>query len=74
MAYDKYNEEHYTAYRSGDVWGQIPLKIEGSGDNKTFVLRFRNTAGQVEEKRFVTFKDAKGHLKVTVPDGIAITK
>jgi hypothetical protein len=74
MAYDKYNEEHYTAYRSGDVWGLLPLKIEGSGDNKTFVLRLRNTAGQIEEKRFVTFKDPRGHLKVTVPEGIATTK
>ncbi len=74
MAYDKYNEEHYTAYRSGDVWGLLPLKIEGTGDNKTFVIKLRNTAGQIEEKRFVTFKDSRGHLKVTVPEGIAVTK
>jgi len=71
MAYDKYNEEHYMAYRSSDVWGLLPLKTEGSGDNKTFVVKLRNTAGQIEEKRFVTFKDPKGHLKVTVPEGIA---
>ncbi len=71
LAYDKYNEEHYTAYRSGDVWGTLPLKIEGTGDNKTFVLKLRNAAGQIEEKRFVTFKDQKGRLKVTVPDGVA---
>ena len=73
MAYDKYNEEHYMAYRSGDVWGSLPLKTEGTGDNKTFVLKLRNTAGQIEEKRFVTFKDPRGHLKVTVPEGIATT-
>ena len=73
LAYDKYNEEHYTAYRSGDVWGLLPLKTEGTGDNKTFVIKLRNTAGQMEEKRFVTFKDPKGRLKVTVPDGIATT-
>ncbi len=70
LAYDKYNEEHYTAYRSGDVWGTLPLKIEGTGDNKTFVLKLRNAAGQMEEKRFVTFKDPKGRLKVTVPEGV----
>ena len=70
LAYDKYNEEHYTAYRSGDVWGSLPLKIEGTGDNKTVVLRLRNAAGQIEEKRFVTFKDPKGRLKVNVPDGV----
>lgn len=71
LAYDKYNEEHYTAYRSGDVWGMLPLKTEGAGDNKTFVLKLRNAAGQIEEKRFVTFKDPKGRLKVTVPEGLA---
>ncbi len=74
LAYDKYNEEHYTAYRSGDVWGLIPLKVEGAPDNKTFVLKLRNTNGQMEEKRFVTFKDAKGHLKVTPPEGFATAK
>ena len=73
MAYDKYNEEHYTAYRSGEVWGLLPLKVEGTGDNKTFVLNLRSAAGQMEEKRFVTFKDPKGRLKITVPDGIATT-
>ena len=71
LAYDKYNEEHYTAYRSGDVWGMLPLKTEGVGDNKTFVLKLRSAAGQIEEKRFVTFKDPKGRLKVTVPEGVA---
>ncbi len=74
LAYDKYNEEHYTAYRSGDVWGTLPLKVEGTGDNKTFVLKLRNAAGQMEEKRFVTFKDPKGRLKVTVPEGVAAGK
>ncbi len=73
LAYDKYNEEHYTAYRSGNVWGLLPLKIEGTGDNRTFVIKLRNAAGQMEEKRFVTFKDPKGRLKITVPEGIATT-
>ncbi len=73
LGYDKYNEEHYPAYRIGDVWGLLPLKVEGTPDNKTFVLRLRGASGQMEEKRFVTFKDAKGRLKVTVPEGIATT-
>ena len=71
LAYDKYNEEHYMAYRSGEVWGVLPLKIEGTGDNRTFVIKLRNSAGQIEEKRFVTFRDPKGRLKITVPEGIA---
>lgn len=73
LAYDKYNEEHYTAYRSGDVWGLLPLKVEGTPDNKTFVLKLRAANGQIEEKRFVTSKDAKGRLRVTAPEGIYTT-
>lgn len=74
LAYDKFNEEHYTAYRSGDVWGSLPLKIEGTGDNKTIVLQLRNAGGQMEEKRFVTFKDPKGRLKVNAPEGVSAGK
>ncbi len=74
LAYDKYNEEHYTSYRSGEVWGTLPLKVEGTGDNKTFILKLRNAAGQLEDKRFITFKDPKGRLKVTVPEGVAAAK
>lgn len=65
--YDKYNEEHYTAYKSGELWGVIPLKIEGSGDSKTFSVKFRNNAnGQLEEKRFAVYKD-KNRLRITPP-------
>ncbi|MDQ3180304.1 MAG: hypothetical protein M3Q33_07270 [Acidobacteriota bacterium] len=67
LGYDKYNEEHYTAYRSGDVWGLLPLKVEGAGDNKSFTIQLRNANGQMEEKRFVVTKDAKGRTRVTPP-------
>jgi hypothetical protein len=39
LGYDKRNQEHYTAYRSPDLRGFLPAKIEGQGDNKTFTLR-----------------------------------
>ena len=67
LGYDKYNEEHYTAYRSADVWGQLPLKVEGAGDNKSFTIQLRNAGGQMEEKHFVVTKDAKGRIRVTAP-------
>jgi len=67
LGYDKYNEEHYTAYRSNDVWGLLPLKVEGAGDNKSFTVQLRNLSGQMEEKRFVVTKDAKGRIRVTPP-------
>jgi hypothetical protein len=70
LGYDKYHEEHYTSYRSGNVWGVLPLMVGGAGDNKVFSVQLRNTAGQMEEKRFVTSKDSAGRLKIIEPSGI----
>jgi hypothetical protein len=73
LAYDKYNEEHYPIYKKGDVYnngsieGFIPLKVEGVGDNKSFTVRLKNSAGQIEEKTFMLSKDPKGRLKITPP-------
>jgi hypothetical protein len=73
LAYDKYNEEHYTIYKKGEIYrngaiqGNVPLKIEGSGDNKVFIVSIRNSAGESVEKRFSVAKDAKGKIKVTPP-------
>ena len=69
-AYDKYNEEHYMAYRSGELWGQLPLRLDGTGDNKTFAVQLLGSSDQMEEKRFVITKDGKEHLRVTPPEGI----
>ena len=75
LGFDKYRQEHYTAYSTKrekfDVWGRLPLTVEGEGDNKTFTLNIRNEdSGQMEEKRFVTFKDKNGRLRVTPPEGL----
>jgi len=71
LDYDKYKEEHYTAYRSGEIWGVIPLKIEGSGDSRFFTLKLRNNSnGQMEDKRFAVYKD-KNRLKLTPPEGMS---
>lgn len=70
LDYDKYNEEHYAAYKSGDLWGVIPLKVEGSGDSKTFSVQLRNTAsGQIEERRFAVYKE-KNRLRITPPENM----
>lgn len=71
-AYDKYNEEHYMAYRSPDVWGKLPLKLEGTPDNKVFTVSLLNNSGQMEGKRFVVTKDAKSRLRVTAPENISV--
>ncbi len=77
LAYDKYNEEHYTIYKKGEVYrngaiqGNVPLRIEGSGDNKAFFVNMRNASGQYEEKKFTVIKDPKGKIKVTPPAELA---
>lgn len=71
LAFDKYDQSYYTAWRtSGEVWGTLPLKVEGAGDNKTFSVSLRHPEGRMDEKRFVVFKD-KSRLKVTPPEDIA---
>ncbi|CAN5268820.1 hypothetical protein BH20ACI2_BH20ACI2_05100 [soil metagenome] len=72
LAFDKYEKSYYTAWRSTpstDVWGKLPLIVEGKGDNKTFKLLLRNPSGQMDEKRFVVFRD-KTRLRVTPPEDI----
>lgn len=73
VAFDKYDQNYYTAWRNApgtEVWGTLPLKVEGKGDNKTFTVKLRSPAGQMAEKTFVVFKD-KNRLKVTPPEDVA---
>jgi hypothetical protein len=74
LGYDKYDQAHYKVYRNENIQGKIPMKVEGSGDNKSFVVKVLNGAGQLEEKRFAIFKDVKGRLKVTPPADIPADK
>lgn len=68
--YDKFKQEHYMSYRIQDIWGLLPLTVEGTGDNKTFSVKLLNESGNVEEMRFITFKNQNDQLKVTPPEGI----
>ncbi|MDI1243706.1 MAG: hypothetical protein PSX80_17485 [bacterium] len=71
LAFDKYDQSYYTAWRSsGEVWGTLPLRVEGQGDNKTFTLTLRHPEGRMDPKRFVVFRD-KSRLRVTLPEDIA---
>jgi len=73
LAFDKYDQNYYTVWRTPpntQVWGSLPLKVEGKGDNKTFTVKIRSSSGQMDEKSFVVFKD-KNRLKVTPPEDIA---
>lgn len=72
LGYDKYRQEYYPVYKRGEVYkrgvvfGNIPLKVEGVGDNKTFIVRIKDASGQLAEKRFQVFKK-EGRLEVTPP-------
>jgi len=73
LAFDKYDQSYYTVWRSSpntEMWGTLPLKVDGKGDNKTFSVNVRNPSGQMDEKRFIVFKD-KNRLRVTPPEDIA---
>ncbi|HEV2863156.1 MAG TPA: hypothetical protein VGX48_19220 [Pyrinomonadaceae bacterium] len=63
LGYDKDRQEHYTAYRSPDLKGYLPLKVEGKGDNKTFTVRIQGD-GQHTELRFRAYNNERGLLKV----------
>lgn len=72
LAFDKYDQSYYSAFRtSGDVWGTLPLRVEGSGDSKSFVVKLRSPDGQMVEKRFAVIKDKGGRLRITPPEDIA---
>jgi len=70
LGYDKRNQEHYTAYRSPDLKGLLPAKVEGQGDNKTFTLRLADDSGAVKDVQYSLYKDARGVLKVTPPTAV----
>ncbi len=73
LAFDKYDQSYYTVWRTTpntEVWGRLPLRVDGKGDNKTFSVSVRNPSGQMDEKRFIVFRD-KNRLRVTPPEDIA---
>ena len=68
LGYDKRDQEHYTAYRSPDLKGYLPCRVEGRPDNKTFTIRVQDESGQVSDVQYSIYKDARGYLKVSAPN------
>ena len=69
LGYDKRNQEHYTAYRSPDLRGFLPAKVEGQGEGKRFTVRVQEEdGGEAKEVRYSLYKDARGVLKVNAPN------
>ncbi len=68
LGYDKRDQEHYTAYRSPDLKGFLPCRVEGTRDNKTFTIRVQDENGQINEVQYSVYKDGRGYLKVNAPN------
>jgi hypothetical protein len=67
LGYDKRDQEHYTAYRSPDLKGFLPCRVQGTGENKTFTIRVQDDNGQIKDIQYGLYKDARGYLKVNPP-------
>jgi hypothetical protein len=64
LGYDKESQEHYTAYRSPDLKGSLPLRVEGQGASKSFTIRVKDGSGQLVEAKYGVSRDGRGNLKV----------
>jgi hypothetical protein len=67
LGYDKRDQEHYTAYRSPDLKGFLPMRVEGKGENKTFIVRAQDENGQIKDMQYGISRDARGYLKINAP-------
>ena len=63
LGYDKSRQEHYTAYRSPDIKGRLPLKVETGSADKFFTVRAEDN-GQTKELKYRVYRDERGILRV----------
>ena len=67
LGYEKHDQDHYTAYRSPDIEGYLPLRVEGRGSNKTFTLRIKDESGQIKDMQYSLYRDDHGVMRVNAP-------
>ncbi|HEY9405143.1 MAG TPA: hypothetical protein VIQ24_21005 [Pyrinomonadaceae bacterium] len=63
LGYDKSRQEHYTAYRSPDLHGRLPLRVENSNGEKFFTVKADDN-GQLVDVRYKVYRDDRGNLRV----------
>ena len=66
LGYEKHDQDHYTAYRSPDLEGYLPLRVEGRGANKTFTVKVKEE-GEVKELTYSLYRDDHGVMRVSPP-------
>jgi hypothetical protein len=74
LGYEKHDQDHYTAYRSPDVEGYLPLRVEGRAGNKTFTVRIKADTGQLKDMTFSLYRDAHNVLRITPPEQMKAAK
>lgn len=67
LGYEKHDQDHYTAYRSPDLEGYLPLRIEGRGSDKTFSVRIKGEDGKITEPKYSLYRDDHGVMRVAAP-------
>jgi hypothetical protein len=67
LGYEKHDQDHYTAYRSPDLQGYLPLRVEGRGAEKTFSVRTKDESGKIEEIKYSLYRDDHGVMRVAAP-------
>jgi len=67
LGYEKHDQDHYTAYRSPDLEGYLPLRVEGRGANKTFTVRVKDDSGQLKDLTYSLYRDEHGVMRVAPP-------
>src|SRR5438876_9717056 len=67
LGYEKHDQDHYTAYRSPDLEGYLPMRVEGRGANKTFTVRVKDESGQNKEMTYSLYRDEHGVMRVSPP-------
>jgi len=63
LGYDKDRQEHYTAYRSHDLQGHLPLQITNEGGTKYFTVRVQQ-GGELRPAKFKVYFNERGLLKI----------
>jgi hypothetical protein len=67
LGYEKHDQDHYTAYRSPDLEGYLPLRVEGRGASRTFTVRAKDESGQIKDLTYSLYRDDHGVMRVAPP-------
>ncbi len=65
LGYDRNRQEHYSVYRSPDVVGRLPLRVETRGNTRVITVNVRSGEG-TREVRLNVLRNDNGTLRVEV--------